>query len=324
MTLIPGIVICLFTALAALTIKPLVPLDGVTVAILLGILLGNAGILPASVIKGIRFSGGSILAWAIALMGFRLDYSVLLELGIPSLLMIFTGVCLSIATVLLAGRPLGLERDQLLLVGIGNGVCGSSAIGAAQSVIRADRDKVGTALAVINLLGTGGIFILPLWLTLFPAFTPVQKGVVIGNTLQAVGQVSAAGFTLSDGIGERALLVKMGRILLITPVVLILRRFYRDREKRENQVKTFLPAVPRYILFFLLFSLVNTLSLLPETATEPIREGSEFLLMTAMAGTGMGINFKKLMGSAGTVLAAGAVGWILQIGVSTLLAGIFL
>ncbi|MBN2626220.1 MAG: putative sulfate exporter family transporter [Spirochaetales bacterium] len=321
MKLIPGIIICLLTAGAALLISPLLPLDGVTLAILLGIVLGHLRILPPSFSRGIRFSSGTILSWAIALMGFRLDYSVLLELGLPTLFMILAGVCLSVGAVLLFGRLGGLDRDQKLLVGIGNGVCGSSAIGAAQSVIGADRDKVGIALGVINLLGTAGIFLLPLWLSLFPGFSAAQKSVVIGNTLQAVGQVSAAGFTLGDGIGERALLVKMGRILLITPVVLILRRVYSRGNKGEG---TKLPAIPRYILFFLIFSLVSTLSLLPETVTGAIKGGSEFLLMTAMAGMGMGIELGKLTGRALPVLAAGATGWILQIVVSTLLAGYLL
>ncbi len=311
--MIPGILICLLTALAASFISPHTPLDGVTVAILAGIVLGNLNILPDSFGKGIRFSGGVLLSWAIALMGIRLDYSVLAELGLPTLFMILFGVGLSVLSVLVLGKFWKLDRDQLLLVGIGNGVCGSSAIGAAQSVIGADRDKVGIALGVINLLGTAGIFLVPLWLSLFPGFTEAQKGAVTGNVLQAVGQVSAAGFSLGDGIGERALLVKMGRILLITPVVLVLRRVYGEKEAG-------LPPVPRYILFFLLLSLVNTLSLLPPAATRPVREVSEFLLMTAMAGMGMGIELKKLLRGAGPVLAVGAGGWLLQIGFSTLLA----
>ncbi len=314
--LVPGIALCIAIAAAATGLSDIIPLGAVTLAIIIGIIVRNT-VPPAPVFHpGIRFSEKSILSSAIALLGFTLDYRLFADLGLQTLVIILLGVPFTITIALLMGRLFKLERNTSLLLGVGNGICGSSAIAAAQGVIHAEKHQVGVSIATINLLGTIGIFLLPAITYLLPSLSEQQTGILIGNTLQAVGQVSAAGYSLSDTIGETATVVKMGRILLITPVVMIL----TSRKAGSIDIdKRTLPKVPGYLLLFLLFSLINSTGILPAEVISVLTKGSKYLLTIAMAGIGMSISTAVLKAGGSKTLLTGISTWIVQIAFSILL-----
>ena len=301
---VPGILFCAVLGGIAFLAAPHTPLGSVTLAILAGILIGN--LLPGRDVWGERMSGGfafcekRILTWAIALMGLNLDYRVLRNLGGGTLFLIPAAVLFTVSLALLLGRLFGLPRKLALLMGIGNAVCGSSAIAAAQGVVKADEEHVALSVAAVNLFGTVGIFLLPLLATTFFSADHGAWGLLIGNTLQAVGQVTAAGFSLDDVTGQAATVVKMGRILLIGPVVMILSLgFSRGEQRRKG------PGIPSYILVFLVLSLIGSTEFIPENLTSLIGRLSKLLLVTAMSAIGLKIRFRDLVKNGGTVLLMG-------------------
>ena len=300
---IPGVIACVLLAVISIFLARYVLIGGVTVAILLGVLIGNLVKLPGAVCSGIIFAEKIILTWAIALMGFGLNYGVLAHVGIPALAVIICGLFLTIGLSKILGHAFGLDRDLALLVGIGNAVCGSSAIAAAQGVIKTKDEHVGVSIGVINLLGTVGIFLLPLLISALPFLNADTSGVLIGNTLQAIGQVTAAGFSMGADVGKTATIVKMGRILMITPIVIMLNLRRNGGSKEALR----LPKIPAYILAFIGFSLVASLGFLPKPAVSAFTNTSEFLLVTAMVGVGMGISFKSLISAGKKALLVGAL-----------------
>ncbi len=313
---IPGIALSIVIAAAAVVLSEYIRLGGVTLAILIGIVVRNT--LPISDVfqKGIKFTEKKILTYAIALLGFTLDYRIFADLGFETLLIIALGVPFTIFLAVGLGKVFGLNADTALLLGVGNGICGSSAIAAAQGVIKTDEGNVGVSVATINLLGAIGIFLLPALCYLFPDFLEQQKGILIGNTLQAVGQVSAAGYSVSDVVGETATVVKMGRILMVTPVVMILASL---KKGESGSKKLSIPKVPGYLLFFLLFSLINSLGILPHEVVTLFSKGSKYLLTIAMAGIGMSISTDVLKAGGKKSLLTGVSVWIIQIAFSLLL-----
>ena len=304
-----GIILCVAIAVVSRFIAHYILIGGVTTAIILGLLTGNLIKLPEKITPGINFSEKKILSWAIALMGFRLNYSVLANLGIPVVILIVAGVIFTISFSLILGRLLGMEKDLSLLLGIGNSVCGSSAIAAAQSVIKTRDEHVGVSVAVINLLGTVGIFLLPFLAISVPGLSGKGSGVLIGNTLQAIGQVTAAGFSLDDSIGQTAMIVKMGRILMITPLVILLNL----KRNGTTKNKSHLPKIPSYILLFILFSLIASRNIIPESIIDVINRISEFLLVTAMSAVGLNITFRDLLTAGRKALLAGSLTFAGQI-----------
>ncbi len=313
---IPGLALTVLIMVVAKVAAGVIPLGSVTIAILLGILIRNVFTLPGYCSPGIRFSEKQVLPAAIALLGFGLDYRILLELGAGTIVIILLGVPFTILAALLVGRILGMDRDLSLLLGVGNAVCGSSAIAAAQAVIQADGEKVGVSVAAVNLFGTIGLFLLPGVCLLLTGFSPEQGGILIGDTLQSIGQVTAAGYSIDETVGRVATVVKMGRVLLITPVVLVLGAWKGSAQGGRG---VGLPKIPRYLVGFILFSGVNSLGILPGEVTAFLHQASKVLLTVAMAGIGMAISKEILAQGGKKVILTGLLTWILQIAFSLFL-----
>jgi len=312
--IIPGIILSLLVAWAARTLSSYIPIGTVSLAILLGLFLGNT-IKPGPLFKtGISFSEKQILALAIAFMGINLNFQILKTLGIKSILMIVTALIVTLSTALLLAKPLKFDRRFALLLGIGNGICGSSAIAATKDILGASEEETGLSVAIVNFLGTIGLFLLPLLGTWILKFTEINTGLLLGNTLQAVGQVVAAGFSVSETTGQTATIIKMTRILMLTPVILVLiwsapqRVGATSPHHKKQQV-----SIPPFIIGFFLFSLIPTLGLLPENVIHIIKHIAKFALATAMAGVGMKITFSSILKKGRAALGLATLIFLVQI-----------
>jgi len=313
---LPGILLSLMIGAVAWFASGYIPLGGVTISLILGILVGNLVKLPGTFNRGTTFCEKRVLTWAIALTGISLDYKILNELGLNTLLLIIASVGLTIFAALTLGKRSGMNKDLCLLIGIGNAVCGSSAIAAAQGIIKTEDKNVGMSIAAINFLGTVGIFLVPaLGLAVF-RFSELQAGLLTGNTLQAIGQVTAAGYSISSRAGDAAVVVKMCRILMITPIVLILSTVRSRREETDQKQK--LPRIPSYIIIFIILSIAGSTGLIPIQVISIVKTAEKVLLITAMAAIGMKISLKDLAAGGRQTLVLGSAVWGIQILLSSM------
>ena len=309
----PGVSLCLLVGILALLLSSVVPIGAVAVAILLGIAAGNL-LHPSKIFKtGVAACERKVLAFAIALMGVNLDYTILGELGFESILLIVAAIAVTICSALVLGRVLGMERRQALLLGIGNGICGSSAIAATKDIIGAREEEVGLSVAIVNFLGTIGIFLMPLIGVVVLDLTDIEAGLLIGNTLQAVGHVLASGFSISESAGQTAAIVKMTRVLMLTPVILILVFSFSGRRRSDQGAPIKKYNLPPFIVGFFLFSLVPTFGLLPGTLIGILSRTSHYALITAMAGIGLGITFDSILKHGRSALLLGGLVFMVQI-----------
>ena len=220
--MIKGVILTLVLAIIAFLLSAYIPIGAVAISIILGIVVANSFEISSGFSTGITYSEKSILAFAIALMGIKLDFSILEQLGYQTIILIIVGVFVTISSAMLFAKLFKFDKKFALMLGIGNAVCGSSAIAATKGVVKAKGDEVGISVAVVNLLGTVGIFLIPFVASYILKFQDTQSGILVGNTLQAVGQVVAGGFSISDTAGQSATIVKMGRVLILTPLIVIL------------------------------------------------------------------------------------------------------
>jgi uncharacterized integral membrane protein (TIGR00698 family) len=295
---------------AALSAKYIPYLGGVTLAIIIGIILRNSVKIPDKYGSGFNYAEKSILPLAIALLGVQLDLNLLIGLGFQT----FLGICLIMASTLfvsfLLGRVFKFGRDFSLLLGCGNAVCGSSAIGAAASVLHVDEDEVGLSIGVVNLLGTIGLFVIPALVFAIGA-NNVQGGFLAGGSLQSVGQAVAAGFSINDDTGQLATLVKMGRVLMLGPVILsllLIKRFEKSDTARSR--KGF--KVPLFIVGFGLLAGFSALGLIHPVTKALILFVAKFLLITAMAAIGLKIHLKTLFSRGPRVFCFGLTIAVIQ------------
>ena len=311
----PGVLLASIIGFSSRYLAEWIPnLGGVTLAIIIGLIISNTLEIDNKFASGIGFSSKKILALAIVLMGLKLELAVLGELGLEFIMIVIVMVFSSITLSYLLGRLLGVSKSFSLLLGIGNGICGSSAIGATAPLVAEKEEEIGLSIGVVNLLGTIGIFLLPLLTSLLKLSAP-KSGLMIGGTLQAVGQVVAAGFSVSEKVGRLATVVKMGRVLMLGPIVLLLSfLFQQDDSSQQKKV-----SIPPFIVGFFIFSLLGSLNLLPTSLVENLKTLSKILLTIAMAGIGLKIKVSDLTDQGPKALLLGVLIFIGQLSLITIL-----
>ena len=344
--LLPGLVLCLAVTGVGLCLEHAEAhlfgrawLETLVLAILLGTALRTVWT-PSDLFRpGIAFSAKTLLEIAVVLLGASLSLSTIIAAG-PALLV---GIAAVVAVTLLAGyaigRALGLPRRMAILVACGNAICGNSAIAAVAPVIGADGEDVAASIAFTAVLGVLVVLGLPLLVPLLQ-LSEWQYGVLAGLTVYAVPQVLAATAPVAALSVEIGTLVKLVRVLMLGPVVLVLSLLTpRLREEIDEATPRVtagdrpLPGrpaihqlVPWFILAFLAMAGLRSAGLIPEFALPPIAMVASVLTVVSMAALGLGIDVRVVARAGGRVtgavtlsllaLAAASLGLIRIIGIA--------
>lgn len=302
--LLPGIALATTVGVAALVIAavedrvfghPIV--EGLVIAILLGMAIRALWSPPARVEAGVAFASKEVLEVAVLLLGASVDLPLLLSAG-PSLAVgIVLLVVLGIASSYVIGRALGLPHKLSVLVACGNSICGNSAIAAVAPVIRADKEHVASSIAFTAILGVGVVIGLPFLMQPL-GLSDYQYGVLAGLTVYAVPQVLAAAFPVSVVSGQIGTLVKLVRVLMLGPVVLFFALKHRDDVDAPASVEgtrfTITQFVPWFIIGFLALAGLRSAGAIPTAWVDRARSISTWLTVAAMAALGLGVDLKVI------------------------------
>src|SRR5574337_515399 len=161
--ILPGLGLSIIVAIIGkLCALALPSLGGATLAILLGIVLGNTIFKQAYLADGTKFSESKLLECSVVLLGFTVTFQTISRLGLNGLGFIIVMMTVVIISAMFIGKKLGFSENVGILMASGNAVCGSSAIGAVAPTIGADDDEKGQVITLVNLLGTVMMLALPL------------------------------------------------------------------------------------------------------------------------------------------------------------------
>jgi uncharacterized integral membrane protein (TIGR00698 family) len=269
-------------------------LNSVMWALLIGILLRNTLKLPEDWESGISFTSAKMLELSIIFLAFGIDYSQIAALGAMS----FLGIVITVFLVLLAtyflAKKFNCPTNTGLLVGFGTAICGSSAIAAlAPTLKNGEKEDVAISMAVVNLLGTVAMMVMPLVLIKL-MWTDADMGYLVGGSLHSVGNVAGAGFAMSKEAGDIAITVKLARVALLTPG-LILMSYLNNRREQSDAKWTF--QIPWYLIGFILITVLVSWVEIPKDALKLASITGNVILTMAMAAIGLKVNFKKLVQS---------------------------
>lgn len=292
--LAPGLGACLaFTAIALLAgaaqqaalghvlVEPLV------VALLLGVVAGNLARADA-LEPGTSFAARQLLEVAVVLLGLTLDAARVLAAGIGLLALIVAGVTVALAAGYAIGRLLGLAPRLAILVAVGNAICGNSAIVAVAPVIGAARQEVATAIALTAVVGVAMVLGLPFLLPVI-GLDHYGYGVLAGMSVYSVPQVVAASFPVSQLAGQVATLVKLIRVLLLGPVVVLFSIGARRVAAADATTRRWTSYLPWFVAGFVLLAAVRSIGLVPDSVVEGTRGPTTLLMTISMAGLGYGV-----------------------------------
>ena len=310
-----GILFVAIFAAAATYIAGLAPIENLglsplVIGIVMGIFYANTlhNQLPSAWESGITFSGKKILRFAIVIYGFRITFQQIMEVGAEGFLVSL--IMLSSTFVLgtwLGNKIFGMEKDTSMLTASGASVCGAAAVLATEPVLKAEEHKTAIAVSMVVLFGTISMFLYPVLYTTiiehatgFLHMTAREFGIYVGGTIHEVAQVVAVPASVPNAPAEMAnsaVIVKMTRVIMIAPMLIVLGLYLSYTAKKEGgegaNVKL---VIPWFAVYFIGVAAFNSFHLIHENIVENINTVDTFLLTMAMTALGMGTRFSKFKG----------------------------
>ena len=266
------------------------------IGIVLGMIYANSlrNHLPETWTPGIQYCSKSILRLGIILYGFRLTFQDVVAVGMAGVLVDLI-VTVTILGGVWIGRLLRMDRDIALLTSIGSGICGAAAVLGAEATLHTKPYKTAVAVATVVIFGTIAMFLYPVaYRSGILGLDATQMGIFSGSTLHEVAHAVGAGNAMGDEIAGISIIVKMIRVMLLVPVLIILGWWAASKVKSgssaEGKRKV---AVPWFAFGFLLVIGFNSFNLLPEGVVGWINDFDTFLLTMAMAALGAETSFDK-------------------------------
>jgi uncharacterized integral membrane protein (TIGR00698 family) len=288
----PGTLVAVVVALAASFLASHYATPVMFLALLIGLAFDFLS-REAITQPGIEFSSRTVLRFGVALLGARITFAQIFDLGLGNVLAVIGAVLFTILCGSALAKLMGLSREQGLLSGGAVAICGASAALAIASVMPRSKDlERNTIFTVVSVttLSTVAMIVYPIF-TQIIGFSDHQAGVFLGGTIHDVAQVIGAGFSVSQEAGDTSTIVKLLRVTMLLPVVLMFTFLFR-KEKSEGGERPV--TIPMFLVAFGALVAINSLGIVPEVVMSGLGDVSRWCLITAIAALGMKTSFKAL------------------------------
>lgn len=290
-------------------------LSPMILAILIGIAVRNLIGTPAEAKAGIDFAIRRLLRLGIVLLGLQLTAAQVADIGWAGLVVIVSTVVATLFFTTWFGRVLRVERKLAELIAAGTSICGASAVIAANTVTRAPDEDLAYAVATVTIFGSIAMFVCPLLAG--PLHLDLDAYALwVGSSIHEIAQVVAAAFQQGGGSGELGTAVKLSRVLLLAPMVMVLAVLASRRERGPGGATRGGAAFPWFVLGFAALACLNSVVALPEAAKSSIAALTTFLLSVALAAMGLETDVRKLRAKGLRPLLLAAAAWIFIAGFS--------
>lgn len=334
-----GSLFCLWlnTSLDVWSHGRIIGLSSLTLAILIGMILGNTvySSFAEQLHVGVTFAKGQILRLAIMFYGFKLTLTQVSSVGLSAVMsdaLVLTSTFL--ITYWLGTKWLKVDKQTTLLIGAGASICGAAAVIAAEPVIKAEAHKVTIAVATVVVFGTIAMLLYPFlyhlgWLQ--PWLNAQQYGIYTGATIHEVAQVVVAGNAVSPEVGDTAVVTKMIRVMMLAPFLLIL-SFALTKGSSDNGKKpSFMNRVqqvkvPWFAFIFIAIVLLHTWVPMTASFERSMVMLDDVLLTMAMFALGLTTHLSAIKQAGVKPLILGAImftwlivgGGLINIGIASL------
>ncbi|SLM62927.1 MULTISPECIES: YeiH family protein [Dickeya] len=301
--LLTGVLAGLTLLLAAHPAVVSLRLGSLTLAILLGMMLGNSLYAPLHRYcdAGVQWSKHHLLRWGIILYGFRLNIQQIASVGMAGVVI---DLLMLSSTFLLAcwlgRRWFKLDTQTVMLIGAGSSICGAAAVLATAPVLKSQADQIAVAIATVVLFGTLAMFLYP-WMYPYlieysgQSVTPQAFGLYLGSSIHEVAQVVAAGHAISPETQSMAVIGKMLRVMMLAPFLFLLGGWVKRHQAPQSSEGKHTPATfPWFALGFVMMSGVNSLNWLPALWVERLMMLDNLLLTMAMIALGIATRVSML------------------------------
>lgn len=298
---IPGWLLMLIIGLGSTALSRLVvvggknPVEAAVLAIVLGILLRNAGLVPKLCLPGIK-AFEKILIAGIVLIGASLNFKNFASQGISMLGVILVTMSVSFFVIFFLGKLFKLPRALAVLLAVGTTICGGSAIAVTAPLIKAKEEETSYAIGTIAIWGLIAILLYPKLAQLL-GVSDFNFGVFAGTAIHSTPQVVGAGFIFSDLAGKTATAVKLVRNCFMVPVAFLIALWWtRDRltaRKQEGARLNAAKAFPWFLFGYFVMAGLNTAGYFSAQGINFFNKTGRFLILLGLAGIGLNTVFKS-------------------------------
>jgi len=305
--LLPGVALAGLIAMAAQFVSDHYGAPTMLMALLFGMAMSSLTEDSPELAAGISFGAANILKFGVALLGARISIDLLAALGWQMVSLVIVAIASTLAAGRILGALFGKDAAFSTLTAGAVAICGASAALALSSVLpKSEQSEKNLLFAVLSvtLLSTIAMVIYPVLLG-FAHFDDAAAGAFLGATIHDVAQVVGAGFSVSESAGETATLVKLIRVSLLAPVVLLVSLAFR--QKAGEQGGPGVAALPFFVIGFLAFAAWNSSGYMPSGLADLLGVVSRAALVLAIAAVGMKTSLKDIRsvgpGAVGLVVA---------------------
>ena len=317
--IIPGVILALVFYLFSQGINNLLaieifgttksPISTVLIAILLGILMGNAFTPRPGMMIGLDFTQQYILKLGIIFLGIRLSFEELIQFGsiaIPLIISCIVGVLILIKLLI---KKVPISSKMSYLIAIGTSVCGATAIVATAPVINAKKSEIAYAIANITLFGVIAMIIYPYFAEWYFDNDSIKTGLFLGTSIHETSQVAAAGLIYDQQFNSPqslnvATVTKLIRNTFLV-ILIPLFAFLYNRGELKNQNYSILNIFPYFVIGFIGMIFIRNIGdhfFLPNSNSYDfwinligyLKTLATAFLTMAMAAVGISINLNEL------------------------------
>lgn len=291
--LAPGLLASAIVAIAAMFLSQHYGAPVMLFALLLGMSM-NFMASESKSKAGIEFAAKTVLRMGVALLGLRITWSQVVQLGWQPALLVTGGVVATILVGIVVARLLGFNSPAGLLTGGAVGICGASAALALSAALpnheMKERATLFTVICV-SALSTIAMVVYPVVVHAV-GLEPQAAGIFLGGTIHDVAQVVGAGYSVSQEAGDAATIVKLLRVAMLLPVIVVAAMITRARAGKTEDARP--PLLPWFAVAFAALMAVNSFGWLPDAVRLAGQQASQWCLVVAIAGIGMKTQMKEL------------------------------
>ncbi|WNM32541.1 putative sulfate exporter family transporter [Streptomyces sp. Li-HN-5-11] len=317
---LPGLVAAAMLALPATWLGTLVPTVGGPV---LGIVVGvGTGVVLRRVMApavterlrpGFATAARTVLQASIVVLGTGLPLSEVLRVGAGSLPVMLGTLAVALSGAWFVGRLLDIHPESRLLIGVGTGICGASAIAAVTSVVKATEARVAYAMGTIFTFNVAAVLLYPSLGHLL-GLSQQAFGLWSGTAVNDTSSVVAAAYAYGTPAGSYAVVVKLTRSLMIVPICVVL-QVWQSRRRRAGRREshdggTAWRTFPLFIVGFLAASATATLGVVPGSWHPALSTAGTFMITTSLTGIGLSLNPSQIRDAGPRPLLLGAALWV--------------
>ena len=283
-----------------------------------GFLIANFASWPTFAAAGTALSSKKLMRIGVALLGAQVSVVSLKAIGLEGVITVILVVSLTIFGILGLSKLFKMSGDLGLLIGVGFGVCGATAVAAIRPQTRATEEETSYAIALISLCGTLSIFVLP-FLGNLMGLSDETFGAWAGAAVHDVGQVIATASVWSDDAVKSAIVIKLSRVCLLAPIVLILtlrHRKYLKAQGQSAQESAKVPLIPFFVLGFIAVAIIQNVFEIPTGIHDAIVLTSKLLLGAGLVALGTGVRWRAIRAIGARPMVMGLIAWAMVAGVA--------